>query len=157
VSVYFISARQVGLVKIGCAFDAFRRFRHLQTSSPVELTLEGAIPGDFEKERELHVKYAALRVRGEWFTINDEIEAEIAASTKPRVMTQAAARVWRNKLTRKEPARFQPGELPREREKRLHDEYLVRAREAGSRFLTKLEAGGEIHFPFRDPTELENA
>jgi hypothetical protein len=62
VSVYFITAREVDRVKIGYAHNPVARYRHLQVSSPVKLALEGAIPGGFEKERELHRRYARVRV-----------------------------------------------------------------------------------------------
>lgn len=90
-SVYFITAREVGMVKIGCAYDPHRRLAYLQTCSPVELALEALLPGAYPEEHEYHARFAAGRVRGEWFTITPEIEDLIAshsAPPKPRSIAQ---------------------------------------------------------------------
>lgn len=82
-SVYFITAREVGMVKIGCAYEPHRRLAYMQTASPVELTLEAMLPGAYQEERGLHAQFAEHRVRGEWFKIVPEIEEMIAASICP--------------------------------------------------------------------------
>lgn len=90
-SVYFITAREVGMVKIGCAYDPHRRLSYMQTACPVELTLEALIPGAYREERQYHAQFAPHRVRGEWFKITPEIEALIAtfkAPEKPRSIAQ---------------------------------------------------------------------
>lgn len=76
-SVYYITAREVGLVKIGCAWDAARRLAALQSCCPVELVLEASFKGSYREERELHARHAEHRVRGEWFTLTPQLEAEI--------------------------------------------------------------------------------
>jgi hypothetical protein len=126
-SVYFISARELDMVKIGYAFDPIARLRHLQTACPIQLTLEGAIPGGFDKEQELHGRYVRARVRGEWFKLTPSIEAEISLSTKPKEFTWAAVRVWRKGLEQKTSAEeYQRAEaLHREREKLLCEQPLV--------------------------------
>lgn len=106
-SVYFITCREVDLVKIGCAINPVSRFHHLLTSCPLELALEGAIPGGFEKERELHELYAKWRVRGEWFTITPSIEDAIAASTRPEKYTWASVRLWLKALADQDEEREQ--------------------------------------------------
>jgi sRNA-binding protein len=75
-SVYFISARELDLVKIGYAHDPVRRYYHLRTFSPVELTLEGAIAGGYEQERQLHQRFALARARGEWFKLTPNLQLE---------------------------------------------------------------------------------
>jgi hypothetical protein len=73
--VYFIEARGRDLVKIGCADDAEKRLRTLQTGSPDALVLAGVYHTDdaVEFERRLHRKYRHLWERGEWFRIDDEM------------------------------------------------------------------------------------
>lgn len=82
-SVYFITAREVGMVKIGCAYEPARRMAHMQTMSPCELALEAIFPGAYQEEKELHLQFASQRVRGEWFRITPEIEAVIASAPPP--------------------------------------------------------------------------
>lgn len=154
-SVYFITARDVDLVKIGCAYDPVARFNHLRTSSPIDLALEGAISGGFEKERELHARYAKWRVRGEWFTITPSIEREIDASTMPTKFTWAAVRLWLKNLATQseaiEPQMAAEGREERVREacERVQQDLTAKARRAGMTQLQRLEADGAIHFPFR--------
>lgn len=81
--VYFIHARRVELVKIGYTQgNAANRVTNLQTASPVELTLFGAIAGTRRDERALHGFFADARVRGEWFS--DKILPEVTALIRKR-------------------------------------------------------------------------
>lgn len=126
-SVYFITAREVGKVKIGCAYDPFVRLEKLQTSSPVDLTLEAILRGAYREEKEFHRRFAEHRVRGEWFALCPEIEALIATNSPPkRPISVADKRRLRNMHTR--------GEEWKER----HSEEAE-----------KLLAQADIHFPFR--------
>lgn len=153
-SVYFITAREVDLVKIGCAVCPVARFRCLQVASPIELALEGAIPGDFEKERELHARYAKWRVRGEWFSLVPSVEAEIEASTRPEKFTWGAVRKWRNTLSRQSLA-MEPAapelrqDLERCVEAELREKLNLSALRRGMTEIQRREADGDIHFPFR--------
>jgi hypothetical protein len=91
VSVYFITAREVGMVKIGCAYEPHRRMTFMQTACPVGLALEAILPGAYAEEKRHHEMFAEHRVRGEWFKITPEIEALIAANQapdKPRSIAQ---------------------------------------------------------------------
>jgi hypothetical protein len=83
VSVYFITARQVGMVKIGCAFNPRRRLDTMQCGCPIDLALEAWVAGDYTEEREFHSRFKDLRVRGEWFNLSLEIETIIAANPVP--------------------------------------------------------------------------
>lgn len=151
-SVYFISARELDLVKIGYAFNPVRRYNHLRTFSPVELTLEGAIVGGYEKERELHKRFALARARGEWFKLTPGIQAEIDASTRPEKFTSASVRLWLEKLAREDAERARAAEPPAVREeieKRFQDALVATARRSSMSYLQRREADGDIHFPFR--------
>lgn len=77
-SVYLISSREMGLVKIGRATDVSRRFQALQTGCPKPLILECQFDGGKAEEKDLHARFAEHRERGEWFRICPEIETFIA-------------------------------------------------------------------------------
>lgn len=126
-SVYFITAREVGKVKIGCAFNPAQRLAHMQTMSPCDLVWEAVLPGAYEQERELHKLFADERVRGEWFILTEEIEAVIAANRAPR------------QLSEEEMRRLMPTKAPRD--DRDRDELQE---------IRKRLARGDIHFPFRE-------
>lgn len=80
-AVYLITARSVGLVKIGYTEVAVTsRFHQINSHSPVEVVLEGEVDGGREAERSLHDLFAEYRIRGEWFTLCPEIEDLIAAN-----------------------------------------------------------------------------
>ena len=65
--VYFIQSGSSGPVKIGLSADPERRTRQLQTGNPHTLELRHVIPGNVGIERQLHVRFAPARIRGEWF------------------------------------------------------------------------------------------
>lgn len=69
-SVYFIEAVDLGLVKIGTASSPKERLIDLQTASPSPLRLIREIPGSFKTEHDLHVRFNEKRIRGEWFSLS---------------------------------------------------------------------------------------
>ena len=71
--VYFLQSQTLGLVKIGSANNVARRLDQLRTACPDELRLIAVINGDVEAERQLHKKFARLRVRGEWFHPGEDL------------------------------------------------------------------------------------
>lgn len=73
--VYFIEAEESGLIKIGRAANPIRRLAAMQTGSAEPLRLARTIRTDDDKhlERELHRRFAADRVRGEWFDPSDDL------------------------------------------------------------------------------------
>ena len=73
--VYFIASQC--LVKIGYATNLNERFSKIQMLSPAPLRLLGVMPGSMADEEALHERFAAQRTKGEWFWINDEIDAFI--------------------------------------------------------------------------------
>jgi len=86
--VYFIQAESGGLVKIGIASNLKSRFQGIQNMCPVKLRVLGWMEGYVELERQLHQRYSALRMHGEWFRweeplISDcpDIEGNVSAKT----------------------------------------------------------------------------
>lgn len=78
-SIYFLVAEELNLVKIGRTKDVTKRVNFINTSSPVELELVSVLRGvDPIQEQLIHEKFKALRKRGEWFHLNDELRAFIA-------------------------------------------------------------------------------
>jgi hypothetical protein len=75
--VYFISDGE--RVKIGRSVNIESRLNALQTSTAVPLKLLAAIPGG-GRERELHRRFAHLRIRGEWFRLGDDLRQFIEES-----------------------------------------------------------------------------
>ena len=77
-SVYFLHDAAGGFVKIGfTAGEVSARVKDLQVASAHELVLFGSIDGDESIEFELHERFKAHRVRGEWFRASPEVLAAI--------------------------------------------------------------------------------
>lgn len=67
--VYLITDGE--LFKIGySANHPSTRLAQCQTGNPNSLSLVGFVNGDLETEKELHRRFAANRVRGEWFSLS---------------------------------------------------------------------------------------
>ena len=80
--VYFVAAEHSGKIKIGCSDDPDARIVAMQTGCPVRLKLLATIPGGFEKEKELHGRFAHLRTAGEWFGAGDDLVAFLHEVTR---------------------------------------------------------------------------
>ena len=80
--VYFITDG-MGHVKIGYTGDVAARLRELQACNAFTLRILGVLSGGHEAEGILHKRFAAHRVRGEWFRLNSEILEFIANIPKP--------------------------------------------------------------------------
>jgi hypothetical protein len=65
--VYFVKAKTMGLIKIGKAIDVDVRLRSLQIGSPDILEIIGVIPSVLFSESDVHQKFRAARLHGEWF------------------------------------------------------------------------------------------
>ena len=78
--VYLVSAYN-GLYKIGKTNDIEKRFRGLETMSPVPLKLIHAIETitPLKLEAKLHKKYDHCRAHGEWFMLSKDEVVEISA------------------------------------------------------------------------------
>lgn len=74
--VYFIAAPE--RVKIGFATNPWKRFSKIQSDSPERLEIVGLEEGDKVREIELHIKFAADRVHGEWFNRSQQIADYVA-------------------------------------------------------------------------------
>jgi hypothetical protein len=77
--IYFAEAVGVGHIKIGftAGDDAACRLESLQTGSPVPIRLLGTLPGTADDEKDLHRRFGAARVCGEWFKPVPELVALI--------------------------------------------------------------------------------
>ena len=76
----FVYAIQCGeFVKIGFTTDPPRRVETIATSSPYETRLLAVMRGTVRDERAQHRRFAAWRVKGEWFRLADDLAKEIEA------------------------------------------------------------------------------
>lgn len=76
--VYFIQAGAAGPIKIGFARDVARRLGNMRVANASPLVLRAQMPGDVGDERALHIRFAAIRIRGEWFEPADPLLEYIA-------------------------------------------------------------------------------
>jgi hypothetical protein len=82
--VYFVGCPAVDAVKIGVtSIRVYERLNGMQVNCPLELKLLAAVEGGCALEKELHQRFAHLRIRGEWFRLAGEISAHIALLPKP--------------------------------------------------------------------------
>jgi hypothetical protein len=79
-SVYFITCRDLSMVKIGWAFEPRSRISALQGGNPYPLVIEALLDGEREVEAQVHERFADHRVRAEWFHLSPAIEAVIEAN-----------------------------------------------------------------------------
>lgn len=68
--VYLARAGEDGPVKIGYADDPQRRLVDLQVGNHLRLSLLRLFEGGETEERILHIRFADLRLRGEWFSFS---------------------------------------------------------------------------------------
>lgn len=66
--VYFVQSGLEGPIKIGASSNVKQRLVDLQMGSPQPLKLLAQVRGSKREEREVHRRFAHLRVRGEWFS-----------------------------------------------------------------------------------------
>lgn len=83
VFVYFLSAEEAGVVKIGVTDDLDRRIGSITRMSPLPLELLLAIPGDHKVESQMHERFKAQRLHGEWFSTTDGKILEFIAAYVP--------------------------------------------------------------------------
>lgn len=66
-AIYFIQDGEDGPIKIGSGRNPWLRLEHLQIGNPRELHIRAVVRTHRGYERELHQRFAAHRIRGEWF------------------------------------------------------------------------------------------
>ena len=81
--IYFVTARDIGRVKIGYSANPRNRLVGLQTGCPVRLVMERVMHGYEVDEADLHSRFAPHRLNGEWFSLAAEIEALMANLPAP--------------------------------------------------------------------------
>ena len=54
-------------VKIGISSSVEWRLHKMQTTMPYRVVLLGTMPGDLSTEKEMHLTFRPMRLRGEWF------------------------------------------------------------------------------------------
>lgn len=94
-SVYFATCREVNAVKIGSSLEPICRLLEIQICCPLLITIEAILPGGCEEEFSFHRRFADDHIRGEWFTINEMIEAIIAANPAPPMPESVVKRTER--------------------------------------------------------------
>lgn len=77
-TLYFVQSGSDGPIKIGWTRSPLQvRLCNLQEGNPVTLHLRATRPGGPTEERRLHERFAADRIRGEWFRPSAALLAEI--------------------------------------------------------------------------------
>ena len=71
--VYLISRGDAAKIGFSEKHPRLSRLPELQVASPEELSLVGLVYGSTRDERELHRRFQAHHVRGEWFRLSEEI------------------------------------------------------------------------------------
>lgn len=135
-SVYFVTCREANSVKIGNSLEPHARLLEIQWGCPLELRLEAVLPGGHEEEFALHARFADVRLRGEWFAINEIIEAIIAANPVGPAPEHA---LKHRGVKASERRHIRAERLRKEREDIRHNSSIRR-----------LEKRGDICFPFRN-------
>jgi hypothetical protein len=71
--VYFFQAETGGPIKIGLSGNPNNRLASVQTGHPTKLRMLSVVEGGSKTERELHSRFAHLRLEGEWFAPAEEL------------------------------------------------------------------------------------
>lgn len=66
-------------VKIGTTTNLAQRFRSLNLSSPVQLTVHAVARGDRHREADFHYEFRKYRLHGEWFRLTPSLINRIEA------------------------------------------------------------------------------
>lgn len=93
--IYFIRDALTGLIKIGVSKKPWARLSKMQSDCPGDLSLIATDEGAEPEEAALHMRFAAQRVRGEWFRSCPELLAHILA-LPPTAKPGRGPRVWGN-------------------------------------------------------------
>jgi excisionase family DNA binding protein len=83
--VYYVGSDDVpGLVKIGVSRSIRQRVVHMQAGSPARLSLLAWTRGDYAAEQAEHQRWAAFRLRGEWFRLEGSLRDHVSALAAAR-------------------------------------------------------------------------
>jgi len=93
--IYFVQAEEGGPIKIGLAADPIKRLKSLQSSSPQRLMLLGVLTGTKTVERNLHQRFSAFRLHGEWFTPASDLLKFISGTARPATQRGLARQLRR--------------------------------------------------------------
>lgn len=81
--IYFVQAQcPHAFIKIGIARDVEYRLRQIQALCPYEVRLLATMRGGVADEAQLHIRFRAQHVRGEWFRPSAELLRLIAENRK---------------------------------------------------------------------------
>ncbi|WP_027517823.1 GIY-YIG nuclease family protein [Bradyrhizobium sp. WSM1417] len=86
--VYFVRAGE--FIKIGSAADVRQRLINVQTGCPFTLEPLLVLRGGAARERQLHSRFRAGHIRGDWFRLTDDLLAFIADNRTHCVMDRGA-------------------------------------------------------------------
>jgi hypothetical protein len=82
--IYFIRAVSgKGAIKIGTTARLTARLKQLERKHGVSLQVLGVLDGRYAEEHALHVKFAHLLQRDEWFGAHPDLTDFIATETRP--------------------------------------------------------------------------
>lgn len=76
--LYFLRCSETNRIKIGVANNVKNRFSGIQVGSPTKLKIDLVVEYGEKLEKFLHNKFLSYRVKGEWFSSNEELESIIA-------------------------------------------------------------------------------
>lgn len=65
--IYFVTAAEADLIKVGYSKDPLKRMAFMQAHSPVRLNLMGCVDGGYDLERRLHSYFSEYIAHAEWF------------------------------------------------------------------------------------------
>lgn len=97
--IYFAQAGDGGAIKIGSSRNAQRRVLSLGNAAHEDISLLGVMSGGTADEFTLHKKFAAHRIRREWFHPAPELLDFIKSHARPLESFPAAMRVESVELT----------------------------------------------------------
>ena len=75
--VYIIHCKDLATIRIGYSDNPFARLSQLQMGNSSELSIVSVFKGGREEEAELHDRFELNGVRGEWFSVDDNLVSEL--------------------------------------------------------------------------------
>jgi hypothetical protein len=121
--IYFVTTPGYRHVKIGWTINVDQRVTAIGQGMP-GLRIAGTMPGTRATERSLHQKFAALKVRGEWFRYAPEIRTYVRSIATMKFeddITHVRSNAWRS-ATAKRLENWGLERLTTEARERIHRE-----------------------------------